>query len=56
MKGRSMSWFQSYLSNRKHYIEYKQDNKTGNTELPNIICGVPQVSILVPVLYDLRQT
>ena len=33
IKGRNLSWFQSYLSNRKQYIEYRQDNKTGNTEL-----------------------
>ena len=50
IKGRSLSWFQSYLSNRKKYIEYKQGNKTGNTELSNIICGVPQRSILGPLL------
>ena len=46
IKGRNLSWFQSYLSNCMPYIEYKQENKTGNTELSNIICGVPQGSIL----------
>ena len=46
-----MSWFQSYLSNQKQYIEFKQDNKTGNTELSNIICGVPQGSIIGPLLF-----
>ena len=51
IKRRCLSWFQSYLSNRKQYIEFKQDNKTGNTELPNIICGIPQVSILGPLLF-----
>ena len=45
-----MFWFQSYLSNRKQYIEYKQENKTCNKELSNIICGVPQGSILGPFL------
>ena len=42
IKGRNLSWFESYLSNCTQYIEYKQGNKIGNTELSNIICGVPQ--------------
>ena len=33
IKGRNLSWFQIYLSNRKQYIEYKQENKTGETGL-----------------------
>ena len=32
IKGRNLSWFQSYPSNRKQYIEYKQENKTSNTK------------------------
>ena len=46
-----MSWFQNYQSNRKQYIEFKQDNKTGNTELSNIICELPPGSILRPLLF-----
>ena len=56
-----MCWFKSYQSNRKQYIDYKQENKTSNTELSNIICEVPQGSILRPLLFiiyvnDLCQT
>ena len=50
-KWRNLSCFQSYLSNRKQYIECKQDNKTGNTELSNIIWRVPHGSILGPLLF-----
>ena len=39
------------VSNRKQYIEYKQENKIGNTELSNIICGIPQGLILGPLLF-----
>ena len=50
-KRRKLSWFQSYLSNGKQYIEYKQENKTSNKELSNIICGVPQGLILGPLFF-----
>ena len=51
IKGRNLSWFPSNLSNCKQYIEYKQENKTVNTELSNIICGVPQGSLLGPLFF-----
>ena len=41
-------WFKSYLSNRKQYI---QINDKGNTELGSVKCGVPQGSILGPLLF-----
>ena len=51
MKGRNLSLFQSYLSSCKQYTEYKQENKTGNTKLSNIICGAPQGLFLGPFLF-----
>ena len=45
---RNYSWFKNYLSNRKYFI---QINNEENTELETIICGVPQGSILKPLLF-----
>ena len=42
-----MNWFQSYLSNRKRYVELdgiKSQNQT-------ILCGIPQGSTLGPLLF-----
>ena len=42
-----MNWFQSYLSNRKQYVELdgvKSPNQT-------ILCGIPQGSTLGPLLF-----
>ena len=40
--------FKNYLSNRKQFI---QINNEENTELETITCGVPQGSILGPLLF-----
>ncbi|XP_065671679.1 uncharacterized protein LOC136089556 [Hydra vulgaris] len=43
----NIAWFKSYLSNRKQYISYNE----GKTTNMNITCGVPQGSILGPLLF-----
>ena len=43
----SMSWFKSYLSNRQQFVTY-DDCKS---EKQYIRCGVPQGSILGPLLF-----
>ena len=45
---RNHSWFKNDLSNRKQFI---QINSEENTELETITCGVPQGSILGPLLF-----
>ena len=45
----ALDWIKSYLANRCQYLCYKNSN----SELKNIKCGVPQGSILGPVLFIL---
>ena len=40
-------WFRSYLSNRKQFVDYAYTKSC----LLDILCGVPQGSILGPLLY-----
>ena len=47
IRGVAHSWFTSYLSNRKQYVTY---NGTSSATR-NIICGVPHVSILGPLIF-----
>ena len=47
VKHTNLKWFRSYLSSRKQVICY-EGNKT---DYENIICGVPQGSILGPLLF-----
>ena len=47
IKGKNLKWFHSYLTNRKQFIKYRDQN----TNLEVLRYGVPQGSILGPLLF-----
>ena len=48
IKGKMLKWLKSYLNERKQSISY---SNVGKTSMYSIICGVPQGSILGPLLF-----
>ena len=47
-KGKCLNWFKSYLKHRKQFVSL---GKCENSKSRRIICGVPQGSILGPLLF-----
>ena len=47
IRGTALSWFENYLNNREQYVEFNGHR----SELWRIKCGVPQGSILGPLLF-----
>ena len=48
IKNKHLKWFKSYISNRQQYISY---NNNKHSNILKIKCGVPQGSILGPLLF-----
>ena len=47
IRGTPLNWFQSYLSNRKQYVELDGQNPPKQT----MLCGIPQGGTLGPLLF-----
>ena len=47
IKDRELSWFSSYLFDRKQFVIYNGQN----SEMQPITCGIPQGSILSPLMF-----
>ena len=46
IKGTALKWFENYLANRKQFVQIGESKSS----LEYVLCGVPQGSILGPIL------
>ena len=53
IRGRVLEWIRSYLTNRQQYVRLVSDDGGCNSDLKTISTGVPQGSVLGPLLFIL---
>ncbi len=51
VRGVALSWFESYLTNRYQQVRYNTKNDTVISKKQKMKCGVPQGSVLGPLLF-----
>jgi len=49
LRGQIYKWLESYLSNRSQYVQFKNHN----SDCRNVVCGIPQGSVIGPKLFIL---
>ncbi len=49
VRGNALEWFRDYLTNRKQFVSYNNCN----SDIGTVLCGVPQGSVLGPLLFIL---
>ncbi|XP_045474993.1 uncharacterized protein LOC123680915 [Harmonia axyridis] len=53
IRGTALRWFESYLDNRKQRVKVMKNGKTTKSDIKTNYTGVPQGSILGPILFIL---